>query len=137
MFWRRPTRKYKIAVIDDEKEIVDIITKFLEARSYEVCSAYGGRKGLEIVRSEHPDLVILDIVMPDMDGRDTLIEIKKDVYTKSIPVIMLSAKSEPFDEDLGKNLGAADYITKPFRMKDLLRRIKLNIDKVEGGKHDN
>lgn len=131
MFWGNPRRKYKIAVIDDEREIADSICDFLEARDYEVCSAYGGRTGLEMIRTETPDLVILDIMMPDMDGRDMLVELKKDVYLRSIPVIILSAKSESFDEDLGRDLGADDYETKPFKMKDLTRKIKHLLNKKQ------
>lgn len=133
-FERKSDRKYKIALIDDEKELVDAVTKFLEARNFEVCSAYGGRTGLEIIRSENPDLIVLDIMMPDIDGRDILKELKQDPHTKSIPVIILSAKSETFDEELGKELGADDYLTKPCRMKELVKTINENINRLEGGK---
>ena len=132
MFWGKPSRKYKIAIIDDEREIVDAISSFLEVRNYEVCSAYGGRSGLELIRTETPDLVILDIMMPDMDGRDMLIELKKDVYTKSIPVIILSAKSDSFDEKLGLDLGASAYETKPFKLKSLTNKIKHTLNKTQG-----
>jgi len=132
MFWGKANRKYKIAVIDDEKDIADAISDFLEARNFEVSSAYNGRSGLEMIRTEMPDLIVLDIMMPEMDGRDVLIELKKDVYTRNIPVIILSAKDESFEEDLGMDLGAAYYETKPFRMKDLVKSINHIINKTHG-----
>ncbi|MFC1570745.1 response regulator transcription factor [Candidatus Omnitrophota bacterium] len=131
-FGRKSDRKYKIALIDDEKELVDAVTKFLEARHFEVCSAYGGRTGLEIIRSESPDLIVLDIMMPDMDGRDILKELKKNPLTKNIPVILLSAKNEAFDEELGRELGADDYLTKPCKMKDLINTINSNLNRIQG-----
>ncbi len=116
--------KIRIVIIDDEKELVNTIKEFLEQRGFEVISAFGGKKGLEVVKQEKPDLVILDIAMPDMDGRDVLINLKKDEEMKDIPVLMLSGRGGQFDEEYGMELGAEQYVAKPYRGEALLEQIK-------------
>lgn len=125
--------KVKITVVDDEKDLVQVIKDFLEARNFAVSVAYNGRTGLEVIKKEKPDLVILDITMPDLDGRDILIELKKDEDTKNIPVILLTAKSEQFDREYGLKLGAHEYIVKPYQSHVLLRHIQTILEKKEKG----
>ncbi|MBU1128500.1 MAG: response regulator [Candidatus Omnitrophica bacterium] len=113
----------KVVLIDDEKELVAAIKGFLEPRNFLVKCAYDGISGLKIIREENPDIVVLDIMMPEMDGRDVLLELKKDENTKNIPVIMLTARDEQFEIDYGIELGANAYLTKPYRARQLLEQI--------------
>ena len=115
---------YNILVCDDDKEIVKAIEIYLTRENYNVLKAYNGEECLEILRNNTIHLVILDIMMPIKDGIETIEEIRKD---KSIPVIMLSAKSEDEDKINGLNLGADDYITKPFNPLELIARVNSGI----------
>ncbi|MCX7884103.1 MAG: response regulator transcription factor [Caloramator sp.] len=114
----------KILIIDDESNIVELIKYNLEMNGYKVLYAYDGNEGLNIAREQNPDLILLDIMLPQMDGFDVCKEIKKDKEIEHIPIIMLTAKGEEFDKILGLELGADDYITKPFSVRELLARIK-------------
>lgn len=127
------TKKVKITIIDDEKELVDTIRELLEARDYSVSFAYDGRSGLEVIKKERPDLIILDIIMPDMDGRDVLSAIKRDKDTRDVPIIMLTAKGEQIDRDQSLQLGAYEYITKPYDGYYLLRQINNVLGKSKKG----
>lgn len=131
----RKNRKARITVIDDEKEFVDTIKRFLEARNFEVSFAYGGYSGLEVIRSERPDLVILDIAMFDMDGRDVLIKMRESIETQDTPVILLSGKGGQFDDAYGRELGANDYIAKPYDARILLGKITSLLDKKKRDGH--
>lgn len=111
----------KILVIDDERKIVDMITKSLKAEGFQALSAYDGLAGMEIVQSEPVDLVVLDVMLPGLDGFEVLQRIRS---TKDIPVIMLTARTEEIDKLLGLGMGADDYITKPFSLKELVFRIR-------------
>jgi len=113
----------KITIIDDEKSLVETIREFLEARNFTVSFAYDGHSGLDVIRKEKPDLVVLDIAMPKMNGRVMFLELRNDERIKNIPVIMLSAKVEPFDVAYGMEIGAAAYLTKPCTMERLLEQI--------------
>lgn len=115
---------YHILVCDDDKEIVHAIEIYLSQEGYQVFKAYNGVEALKIVEENAIHLVILDIMMPKMDGIETLEKIRKE---KSIPVIMLSAKSEDEDKISGLNLGADDYVTKPFNPKELIARVNSGI----------
>lgn len=115
---------YNILVCDDEKEIVSAISIYLEKEGYNVLKAYNGKEALNIIKEKEVHLIILDIMMPVKDGVDTLKEIRKE---KSLPVIMLSAKSEDEDKIEGLNLGADDYVTKPFNPSELIARVNSNI----------
>ncbi len=117
------TKKIRVAVIDDDAGLVATIQSFLESRGFTVSCAYGGTSGIELVRQEKPDVVILDITMPDKDGRDVLIELKKNPDTKNIPVIVLTGKGEQFERDYGIDIGADDYIAKPYDSYMLLRAV--------------
>lgn len=115
---------YNILVCDDDKEIVSAIEIYLEKEGYNVLKAYDGNECLDILRSNMVHLVILDIMMPNKDGIETLKEIRK---YKALPVIMLSAKSEDTDKINGLELGADDYVTKPFNPLELIARVNSGI----------
>lgn len=118
----------KILVIDDEKAIADIIKFNLEKEGYSVETAYDGEEGIEAVKKYIPELVILDVMMPKKDGFQVLKEIR---MSYNLPVIMLTAKEEEVDKVLGLELGADDYITKPFSMRELVARVKANLRRVD------
>ncbi len=111
----------KILVCDDDKEIVEAITIYLEKEGYTVITACNGKEALRELQDEQVQLIILDIMMPEMDGLEALLKLRE--YS-SIPVILLSAKSEDADKIKGLNVGADDYITKPFNPLELLARVK-------------
>ncbi len=115
---------YNILVVDDDKEIVNAIEIYLSQEGYHIIKAYDGEEALEKLKENEIHLIILDIMMPNKDGIETLQEIRKD---KTIPVIMLSAKSEDYDKISGLNTGADDYVTKPFNPLELIARVKSNI----------
>lgn len=122
-------RKFKVTIIDDEKALVKLVRDFLEPRNFQVSFAYDGRNGLDIVRKEKPDVVVLDISMPVLDGRDLLVKLKKDNETKTIPVIVLTGKEDKYDRSYILELGAYEFIPKPFDGQVLLRQIKNVIEK--------
>lgn len=110
-----------ILVCDDDKEIVEAINIYLSNEGYKVHKAYNGLEALQIIQEKPIQLVILDIMMPKMDGMQALLKIREE---KNIPVIMLSAKAEDTDKIMGLNMGADDYITKPFNPLELIARVK-------------
>ena len=114
----------KILVVDDEKKIVDIVAYNLNKEGYEVVVARDGEKGLEAFEKERPDLVILDIMMPKMDGFEACRKIREKSQT---PIIMLTARADEVDKVLGLELGADDYMVKPFSQRELMARIKANL----------
>ncbi len=111
----------KILIVDDEKNIVELIKFHLKKENYRVIEAYKGKDALDLYRKEKPDLIILDVMLPDMGGFEVCKTIRKE---SRIPIIMLTAKGEEIDKILGFELGADDYITKPFSPRELLARIK-------------
>ncbi|MDF4005828.1 response regulator YycF [Limosilactobacillus fermentum] len=114
----------KVLVVDDEKPISDIIKFNLEKEGYEVVVAYDGEEALQRVESESPDLIILDLMLPKIDG----LEVAKQVRAKrSTPIIMVTAKDSELDKVLGLELGADDYVTKPFSNRELVARVKANL----------
>ena len=113
--------KGRILVVDDDRNIADLIRLYLEKEMYEVNTAYTGRSALETFSSWAPDLVILDIMLPEIDGYEICKQIRK---VSSIPIIMLTARGETFDKVLGLELGADDYLVKPFEPKELTARVK-------------
>ena len=123
---------YNILVVDDDKEIVNAIEIYLSQEGYKIIKAYDGEEALKKIEENEIHLIILDIMMPNKDGIETLQEIRK---SKTIPVIMLSAKSEDYDKISGLNTGADDYVTKPFNPLELIARVKSNIRRyVDFGK---
>ncbi len=123
----------KILVVDDEKPIVDILRYNLEKDGFSVIEASDGAKGLELALSAKPDLILLDIMLPKMDGFDVC----KKVREKSdVPIIMITAREEEVDKVLGLELGADDYITKPFSVRELMARVKANMRRVSNSGTD-
>ena len=131
-------KKIKITIIDDEIGLVETVREFLESRGFQVNYAYAGKVGLDIIRNTLPDLVILDLSIPDMDGRDILSKLKKNINTKNLPVIILTGKTGGFDKELAIELGADSYVTKPYDGYFLLREINyiINKKKKENEKKD-
>lgn len=113
--------KEKILVVDDEKNICDLLRMYLEKEGFAVVMAHNGVDAVKTFASENPDLVLLDIMLPGLDGWQVCREIRK---TSEKPIIMLTAKDEVFDKVLGLELGADDYVTKPFDTKEIIARIK-------------
>jgi len=113
--------KLTVLVVDDDREIVESIAIFLQADGYLVRKAYNGLEALDIVMTENVHLIILDIMMPELDGIKTLLKLRE---SRNIPVILLSAKSEDADKILGLTAGADDYVTKPFNPSELVARVK-------------
>ena len=114
----------RLAYIEDESEMIDLVRIILGRRGYTVLGANGGREGLELVRKELPDLVLLDLMMPDMDGWDVYHQIKSEELTRDIPVIVITAKAQNIDKVLGLRIAKVeDYIAKPFSPQELLDRI--------------
>ena len=116
--------KAKILLVDDEKNIVEAVKYNLEKAGFRTVVAQDGAKGLEAARREVPDLILLDWMLPEMEGLEVCRLLKQDRATKHIPVIMLTVKSDEADKVLGLELGADDYVTKPFSQRELLARIK-------------
>jgi CRP-like cAMP-binding protein len=126
----------KIAVIEDNAEMRENVKEILELADYEVVTAENGKKGVELIKKELPDLILCDIMMPELDGYGVLYMVSKNVKTASIPFIFLTAKTEKEDFRKGMNLGADDYITKPFEESELLNSIERRLRKFNSFKHD-
>ena len=116
--------KKRILIVDDETEMVEMETVRLKASGYEVAAAYDGPSGLEKVKFWQPNLVILDIMLPKMDGYRVCEALKKDPQTQNIPISLVSAMDQKYDTNLGKKAGADAYFTKPFEPVALLARIR-------------
>ena len=113
----------RILIVDDQKEIVALLSAQLEQRGYEVHVAYNGSKALEIVKITHPDLILLDIMMPQPDGFKVCQALRSSEETSHIPVILLTALTQIHDKAKGFSVGANDYVTKPYDIDDLQLRI--------------
>ncbi|MDD5513300.1 MAG: response regulator [Candidatus Omnitrophica bacterium] len=116
--------KEKILIVDDEKDIVKMLDYNLKKDGYRVISASDGEDALDLAGREHPDLIVLDLMLPGLDGLEVCKTLKKEGKTASIPIIMLTAKTQESDKVIGLELGADDYMTKPFSPRELLARIK-------------
>lgn len=114
----------RILVVDDEEHIVELIKFNLEKNGYKVITADNGRDALAIAKEQQPDLVLLDLMLPGMDGLEVCKEIRKEASISNMPIIMITAKGEELDKILGLELGADDYITKPFSVRELVARSK-------------
>ncbi|MBM4763232.1 response regulator transcription factor [Bacillus sp. B15-48] len=112
----------RIAIVDDEKKLRDTLTAYLTNEGYDTVEAEDGEEALKVVKTNPVDLILLDVMMPNKDGIETLREIR--MHDRNMPVIMLTAKSEEIDKLLGLEMGADDYITKPFSLRELVARIK-------------
>jgi len=114
-----------IICVEDEPEMIDLIRLILGRRGFEVKGAAGGVEGLNLIRQEPPDLVLLDLMMPDMDGWEVYQQMKADEKTKNIPVIVVTAKAQSIDKVLGLHIAKVDdYITKPFSPQDLMNSVE-------------
>ena len=116
--------KGTILVIDDEKDLIELVRYNLEREGFDIIAAANGQSGLEIARQHKPDLIVLDLMMPGIDGLEVCRELRADSRTAQLPVIMLSAKAAEADKVVGLELGSDDYLTKPFSPRELVARIK-------------
>lgn len=119
----------RILIVEDEKNIVDILAFNMGKEGYDTLEAYDGQTGLELALAENPDLILLDLMLPRMNGFDVCRAVRAE--NRSTPIIMLTAREEETDKVLGLELGADDYITKPFSMRELLARVKANIRRTD------
>lgn len=118
----------KIVIVEDDRAISDIIKYNVEKEGYIAYTAYDGQEGLELIEKVDPDLILLDIMMPKMDGLEVCRKVRK---TKNTPIIMLTARAEEVDKVVGLEMGADDYVTKPFGVRELMARIRANLRRVE------
>jgi DNA-binding response OmpR family regulator len=118
----------KILVVDDEPKIVQLARDYLEHAGFEVATAHNGKTALSIMRAEKPDLLVLDLGLPEMDGLDVTRSIRK---FSNVPIIMLTARAEETDKLIGLEIGADDYITKPFSPKELVARVRVVLRRME------
>ncbi|MFZ5631575.1 MAG: response regulator [Bacillota bacterium] len=118
---------YRILVVDDEQHIVELIRYNLEKEGYGVLTALDGKAAVDIARRENPDLILLDVMLPNLDGLSACRVLRQNEVTRKIPIIMLSARGEELDKVLGLEMGADDYVTKPFSTRELLARIKARL----------
>ena len=121
----------KILIVDDEEHICELIGFNLRKNGYRTITAADGLNGLKIAREEKPDLILLDVMLPELDGYEVCKEIRKDSEISSTPVIMITARGEDFDRVLGLELGADDYITKPFSIREMVARVKAVLRRLE------
>ena len=123
----------KILIVDDDKNISELLRLYLDKEGYETVCAFDGEEALAVFNEEHPNLILLDIMLPKIDGRQVCREIRK---VSDTPIIMLTAKGETFDKVLGLNLGADDYITKPFDSKEVVARVKAVLRRFHPAEND-
>ena len=115
---------HSILVIDDDREIVRIVRAYLEQANFKVFTAYDGATGLQAIYQEHPDLLLLDLMLPDQDGWTITRQLRSDDKLAALPIIMLTARIEDADKIIGLELGADDYITKPFNPREVVARVR-------------
>ncbi|MCK4859495.1 MAG: response regulator [Candidatus Omnitrophica bacterium] len=118
------TDKKKVLIVDDEVTLVKLVRFLLERHGFEVCAAYGGQESVEIAQKEIPDLILMDIMMPKVDGNEAIKQLREKEITREIPVIILSALGQEAEVARGLESGAVDYLVKPFNPQDLLARVK-------------
>jgi two-component system phosphate regulon response regulator PhoB len=118
-----PREQHTILVVDDEPDLVDVVRYNLEQHHFRVVTAGDGKAGLDLARREHPDLIILDVMLPDAFGTDVCRTLRAESGTRDIPILMLSARGEEVDRVVGLELGADDYVTKPFSPRELILRV--------------
>ena len=126
-------RQKTILIVDDEKQLVSLVKLHMEMAGYEVLSAKDGEEALEIVRKESPDLIILDLMIPKIDGWEVCRRIRAESKVGNIPIIMLSARTETEDKLKGYECGTDDYVTKPFSPRELVARVKRVLARAENG----
>jgi len=121
----------QILVVDDERDIVDLISYNLEQEGFDVVKAYDGQSALDFIRAKMPDLVILDLMLPGIRGLEVCRSVRQNRKTERLPIIMLTARSDDLDKILGLEMGADDYVTKPFNVKELIARIRAVLRRME------
>ncbi len=127
----------RVVCIEDEPEMIDLVKLILSRKGYQVIGAMGGREGLEAIAREKPDIVLLDLMMPDMDGWEVYQKMKANDGTKSIPVIVVTAKAQSIDKVLGLHIAKVDdYITKPFGPQELVESVEKVLAQRERGVED-
>src|SRR6266487_3094163 len=124
--------KQRILIIEDERALTDVLTYNLQREGYETIIAHDGQEGLRKAQTLLPDLVILDLTLPILNGLEVCRELRAGERTRHIPIVMLTAKAEETDQVVGFSLGADDYVTKPFSVKVLLQRVKALLRRREG-----
>ncbi|KPL83133.1 chemotaxis protein CheY [Thermanaerothrix daxensis] len=126
-------RPKRIVYIEDDQEMIELVTLILSRRGYEVIGAQGGRNGLEVALAQVPDLILLDLMMPDVDGWEVFQQLKNREETRKIPVIVITAKAQPIDRVLGLHIAKVDdYIAKPFHPQELVESIENVLKSVSG-----
>ena len=124
-------RNQKILVVDDDKSIINIVQAYLEQAGYGVLTASNGSMAMNLLHREKPDLLILDLMLPDRDGLDVTRSIRQDKRLATTPIIMLTARVEDSDKIVGLELGADDYITKPFNPRELVARVRSSLRRTQ------
>jgi two-component system alkaline phosphatase synthesis response regulator PhoP len=124
---------FRILIVDDDREIVRLVKAYLEKAGYTVLCAYDGETALHTLRREHPDLLVLDLMLPDRDGWDLTRLIRSDQSLAETPIIMLTARVEDSDKIVGLEMGADDYITKPFNPREVVARVRALLRRSRGG----
>lgn len=124
----------KILIVDDEKDLVDLMVYNLEKEGFQTLRAYDGETALKLAENKKPDLMVLDLMLPGMQGMEVCKKIRRNPQTATLPIIMLTAKGEEIDKILGLELGADDYVTKPFSVKEILARIKAVLRRMESSR---
>ncbi len=119
----------KVLVVDDDPGIVKVVRAYLEQDGFDVLVAYDGKKAMQIARNDKPDLVVLDLMLPEMDGWDVCRALRKE---SDVPIIMLTARVEESDKLIGLELGADDYVTKPFSPRELVARVRTVLRRIQG-----
>lgn len=123
--------KQRILVVDDDKSIVKILRGYLEQSGFEVLAAFDGETAVHTLRRERPDLLVLDLMLPDRDGWDITRLIRADPHLAAIPIIMLTARAEDTDKIIGLELGADDYVTKPFNAREVVARVRAQLRRIQ------
>ncbi|MGH7259642.1 MAG: response regulator transcription factor [Nitrospiraceae bacterium] len=131
-----PASSKKILIVEDERDILHLVKLYLEKEGYRVSTATTGTEGLKAAKSDHPDLLVLDLMLPGMDGLEVCKRLRADQPTAALPIIMLTAKAEESDTVIGLELGADDYVTKPFSPKALVARVKALLRRIERSKEE-
>lgn len=122
----------RILVVDDDKEIVRLLRGYLEQAGYQVLVAYDGAMAMHVLRRERPDLAVLDLMLPDRDGWDIMRIVRGDPNLAALPIIMLTARVEDQDKIIGLELGADDYVTKPFNPREVVARVRAVLRRAQG-----
>ena len=123
-----------ILVIEDETHVRDILSELLTTEKFDVLTADNGRLGYQLAQRQRPDLILCDIMMPELDGYGVLAQLKENPITDEIPFIFLSAKADRLDFRVGMDLGADDYLTKPFTRDELLTAVRMRLKKASGSR---